>query len=468
MANSISGNSEKSSAGAQNISNFKASFDGIDQSNMLALIYGQRWDETTLTFSFPNQASDYGNYGSGEAASFSGLNSAQQNAAITAFAMLESYTKLNFNQVFNNEGSAEIRLGESHMPPTAWAYYPSNGYQSGDVWLDTSVYDAPYKGTYAWHTILHEIGHSIGLKHGHDTGGYGALNTAHDQMAYSLMTYKAYAGSPGYSYTNEYYGYAQTYMVYDIAAAQALYGVNWSTNASASTYSWSSTSGEMSINGSGQGAPGSNRIFSTIWDGGGVDTLDLSNYHAGTSGDMSPGNYVSFSTNQKAQLKAGVWADGNVYFALAPNGSGKKAYIEDAITGAGDDFLYANKANNNISLMGGADYTHGRGGHDVINGNGGKDFLIGGPGADTLDGGLGSDTLKGGGGPDRFVLTERSGKDIIKDFNPNQDKIDVPDVSNATLTVSNTGHLTVDYVGNWAVLRGLTYSPSLDPLDFVI
>jgi len=469
LANSpTAGASTKGASGSQNINNFEASFAPEHQSNMLALVYGERWDERNLTFAFPDQASDYGSYGSGEAASFSSFNNTQMTAALAAFSMLESYTGLNFTRLTRNEGSAEIRLSESNMPSTAWAYYPSNSYQSGDVWLDKTLYDTPVSGTYAWHSLMHEIGHSIGLKHGHDTSGYGALDAAHDQMSYSVMTYKSHTSSAGHSYTNEYYGYAQTYMSYDIAAAQALYGVNWTNYNAATTYSWSPATGTMQINGNAQTAPASNRIFSTIWDAGGNDLVDLSNYHNGTTGDMDPGGYLSFSPVQKAQLAGGIWADGNVYFALAPNGSKKRAYIEDLKTGSGDDFIFANRAENTIETKGGRDHVHGRGGHDHIMGNGGKDSLIGGPGADTLDGGLGVDTLKGGLGADTFVLRTGSGKDIIKDFTPGQDIIDVPDPSLATLTTSRMGHLAVDYLGNWAVLRGLTYDPTLDPLDFVI
>jgi len=215
---SLRAQAARGDAGPESITTFEASFTGSDQSNMLALVYGDRWDQKNLTFSFPDQQSDYGSYGSGEAASFSSLNNAQENAALAAFAMLENYSGLDFSQITSNEGSAEIRIGESDMPSTAWAYYPSNSYQSGDVWLDKNLYDNPLSGTYAWHTLMHEIGHSIGLKHGHETSSYGALDTAHDQMSYSVMTYKSHVGSLGSSYTNEFYGYAQSYMAFDIAA----------------------------------------------------------------------------------------------------------------------------------------------------------------------------------------------------------------------------------------------------------
>ncbi len=447
-------------ASSQGIPSFQASFEGNHQNNMLALVAGTMWNSTALTYSFPDATSDYtgspSSYGSSELTNnFSQLLSDQQDAARLAFDMIASYTNLTLTEITGAQGSADIRMARSNAPSTAWAYYPGSN-EGGDAWLNNTsgYYNAPYIGTYAFHTISHEIGHALGLKHGHSSSGYGALSSNYDQMAYSLMTYKSHEGSSGGFYTNEYYGYAQTYMAYDIAALQAIYGVNWSHNDTDNTYTWSSTTGEMSIDGAGQGAAGSNRIFSTLWDGGGDDTIDLSNLQNAIIGDLKPGNFLSFSSIQKAQLAGGIWADGNVYFALSPDDA-DEGYIENLIAGRGDDVMRGNRVANTIEGRGGRDEIRGEDGDDYLLGNGGKDVLVGGAGNDRLEGGIGSDKLKGNGGADVFVLDDRTGRDVARDFELGVDFVDVPDVALATLTVSNTGHLTVDYMGDWMILRGL-------------
>ena len=79
-------------------------------------------------------------------------------------------------------------------------------------------------------------------------------------------------------YTNHAGSGTQSYMINDIAALQYMYGANFGTNAGNTTYTWNPTTGEMSINGTGQGASTANKIFMTLWDGSGTDTYDFSNY----------------------------------------------------------------------------------------------------------------------------------------------------------------------------------------------
>lgn len=440
-----------------NVNSYQVSFGGSDQSNMRALVQGLKWDKKNLTFSFPDAVSDFGGdpsaYGSGELTNgFAGFTFVQKQAARQAFAEIEKLTPLKFTEVTTNEGTADIRLARSNEPATAWAYYPTGG----DVWINASSswYSDPKKGTYGWHTIFHEIGHALGLKHGHEPSPNGALSAAADQMPYSIMTYKSYQGATAANYTNETYGYAQNYMQFDIAALQAIYGADFGARGGDTTYTFSTTTGEMYIDGVGQGRPGSNRVFTTIWDGNGSDTISLVNYDSDVTADLAPGGSLYFSSIQRAQLGAGIWADANIYLPLAPDNK-KRAFIDNLMTGSGDDMVFGNSFLNSISTGSGDDNISGLGGEDTIQSGAGRDRIIGGPGDDRIVGGGDKDNLKGSGGADVFVMNATSGKDIVRGFEIGVDKIEVPNNGVATLTVSNTGHLTVDYQGAWMVLRGL-------------
>jgi Ca2+-binding RTX toxin-like protein len=84
--------------------------------------------------------------------------------------------------------------------------------------------------------------------------------------------------------------------------------------------------------------------------------------------------------------------------------------------GSGDDTIYGD------DTLG----TATGGGADLLTGGAGKDSLIGGTGDDTLFGGAGVDTLTGGGGADVFKYTATNdGTDLITDFTPGNDRIQV-------------------------------------------
>ena len=139
--------------------------------------------------------------------------------------------------------------------------------------FNTNSYNSPTIGNYQYVTFLHEIGHALGLKHGHETSGPGAVPFEMDSMEFTIMTYRSWVGKPlDYGYANETWGYAQSLMMLDIAAIQRLYGADFETESGDTTYTFSTTTGEMFIDGFGVGTPGGNRIFRTIWDGDGTDT----------------------------------------------------------------------------------------------------------------------------------------------------------------------------------------------------
>jgi Ca2+-binding RTX toxin-like protein len=215
------------------------------------------------------------------------------------------------------------------------------------------------------------------------------MDLAHDWMAYTVMSYRSYRGADvDLGFTNGDWGFAQTYMMEDIAALQFLYGANYNYRSGDTTYTWSPATGEEFVNGGGQGAPGGDTIFMTVWDGGGTDTYDFSNYSAGATIDLRPGTFTSL--HQQLPDLGGGGAPGNVATALLYQGDAR-SLIENAIGTSGDDQIAGNDA---------ANFLDGRDGDNEIYGYGGKDTLIGGNDSDVLHGGDDSDSLSGGGGDD--------------------------------------------------------------------
>jgi serralysin len=92
----------------------------------------------------------------------------------------------------------------------------------------------------------------------------------------------------------------------------------------------------------------------TIWDGGGTDTYDLSNYSTGVTIDLRPGEWTSTSAVQLANLGNGNMARGNVANALLFGGD-TRSLIENAVGGAGNDTLIANQAVNRLTGGAGSD-----------------------------------------------------------------------------------------------------------------
>jgi serralysin len=245
------------------------------------LLSGFAWGTTSLTYSFPTAASNYGSgYGDGEPYSgFHAFSAAQQNVVRYALGLVSQYTLLTFTQITEtNTVHATLRFASSSVPETSQGSYPSSDPEGGDVWLGNVAFAVPTKGSYAFFSILHEIGHTLGLKHGQENDGvHGVLPPAHDAGPWSLMTYYSFIGGDGL-FDNADGSGNQSYMIDDIAALQYMYGANFNSNAGNTVYSWSPTTGEMFIGGVGQGAASTNTVYESIWDGGGIDTYNLSNY----------------------------------------------------------------------------------------------------------------------------------------------------------------------------------------------
>ena len=278
-------------------------------------------------------------------------------------------------------------------PP--YAYLPDPDFplvKGGDVWLDAADAgdDAAFDGS-GFITLLHEVGHALGLKHSFEPT---AIPAPFETQLYTVMSYTPFGPNVAYGFeeteggglTTTVLGFAHviTPMVVDIAAAQLLYGADPDTNAGSTSYTF--TEGALTIR--------------TICDAGGTDHFDLSGFTRDCVIDLRPGAYSSLGKFTEAQQIA-FWTAAFPAF---------DEFIADFLT---DTVIYTWENNLGIALSAVIENATGGAGNDNITGNAVANALSGGAGNDVLNGGGGADTMTGGTGNDTFTVND-SGDTIVE------------------------------------------------------
>ena len=349
----------------------------------------------TISYGFRLSAPSYNDPEHNEQGTFSRVNSAEMIAIESVMRVWSNVANISLREVNagNYTDTATILFGNYSSRTdgsNGFAFTPSNNETAfssseGDVWLNNSKnsFLSPGAGSYNYLTILHEAGHALGLAH---PANYNASNTPNvtityandatyveDSLQYTVMSYFEASETGANHVYNGNTIYATTPLLHDIAAMQRLYGANTNIAKGDTVYGFHNTGDSAyALTSSSQ------QIVACIWDGGGTDTIDVSGY----------------ANNQKIDLNQGQFSD---IGALTKNLSiAMGTIIENAIGGSGNDVIFGNDSNN--QLTGGA-------GDDTINGGAGNDQLIGGAGNDNLDGGTGIDVAIYTGLAKNFALT---------------------------------------------------------------
>ncbi len=309
---------------------------------------------------------------------WSAYTATEKQAVRDAMVTIETFLNVDFQEV-TGQADPDMNFGMVNLPGSTVG---EGGYQ---VWTNGSritdwdgfaVFDNGYDITNHVSTILHEIGHAMGLQHSWDSG---LLTSAYENGHYTLMSYTP---DPNWGGDND------TMMLFDILALQDIWGAA-DYNTGNTTYTGSRTA-----------------TVDVIWDTGGYDTLDASAIARDVSLDLRQGRFSTFGSYEDVAIAY----DTRIERAIGGSGNDRitgNAQRNTLVGNDGDDTLNGLKRNDKI---------WGGDGSDTLVGGGGLDVLRGGSGNDDLRGGRGNDKLWGGDGRDEFVFSASGKRDAVMDF----------------------------------------------------
>lgn len=294
----------------------------------------------TVTFSFPSSVPS--SYVGEDTLGWKPFSEQQKAATRDILGQLQQQTRITFQEVAESANSSgTMRFSNNTQASSSGYALLPNSTQSendADTWIaigsDTNV----ERGTFAWGTLVHEIGHAVGLNH---PGNY---NAGEAPKADAVGNYLSADEDAFFNTIMSYRGSAQEiqsiwFMPYDMLALRYLYGTNPVATGD-NTYVYSDAAG---------------RLIENIVDDGGIDTLDFSAVTAGVMVDLTPGAYSSVG-----KLASGANALANLTISF-------DATIEKIMGTSLSDTLLGNAANNTFA---------GGGGDDVINGGAGTDTAV--------------------------------------------------------------------------------------------
>jgi serralysin len=325
----------------------------------------------TLSYSFMSGSLPAGASGQ-DANGFVAMNSVQRTAVRQAFAYLSSLINVTFTESNAADGSADINFGMNTQASSAGYATPPHASGNHNVFVMLAA-NAPTnssfdQGSYGWETLIHEIGHALGLKHpgNYNAGGGGAsppyLASALDNRRYSVMSYHQSADASVVTATQTGAGTSysasglnpSTYMREDIAALQFLYGAATGSDAQTAAAGFQTSTFGSDWQG-----------FETLWAPGGA-SVDASASTRSTIVDLRAGAFSSINANPAPtaylasfpkQVQAFVKTN-NTFFGYNDVGLAYGSQITQADGGSGNDAFFDGGYSATIDGGGGTDVVY--------------------------------------------------------------------------------------------------------------
>ena len=426
-------------------------------------------------FDHPHALGLNNNKGFGEGAGYAPFTEAQKEAARDAFAYWDDLITPSFVEATVAPGAStwgkndvDIWLANTTTGPgQAWAYYPGYGNQYTRVSSDAWIADPEVNWTNAWFTpggygnttLIHELGHAVGLSHPGAYNGTGATTYdaqaeyAQDSMQYTIMSYWSgqMTGALTVNWSLLLNNYAQTPMLHDILTIQSKYGADPTTRTGDTVYGFNSNAGRDAFDFAANPYP-----YLAIYDAGGNDTIDLSGFNASQFVNLKAGSFSSVGQT----VAAAAQINANTAALNAATGSTLGTVTQAQVDGTAASFIgaaaariqnftgvagIATTAHDNLSIAYGVMIENAIGGsaRDLLWGNEVANRLEGRAGNDVLNGFEGNDRLFGGAGNDTFQFSVLDKGDRIEDWNAG----DIIDLTRLDANSTMAGNQAFAFIG---------------------
>jgi Ca2+-binding RTX toxin-like protein len=334
----------------------------------------QSWlgTDKQFTYSFPatipNHHAQNANYAKG----WEPFTAVQQQRALAALSYISSVLDLSFVATNNSSEQNTITFANNNQEKSAgYGSSPSTSPGGSDVFFNNTPGSTSYDlnrtfsdGTYGALTLIHELGHALGLKHPFGAPDpYGGvadppyLPSSEDNSKWTVESYNIRPSE-----------YFLSFSPLDIAALQYLYGPSKTARTTNDTYTLSTTAPNF------------------LWDGGGVDTISAVGASQGVTLFLEPGYWGYFGNDRSSTITSA----GQVTVNFG-------SVFENAVGTSYSDRIVGNAAANSIA---------GGDGSDTLEGGGGNDSLRGGSGNDAIDGGLDLDTVHYSSTASNYTITK--------------------------------------------------------------